>query len=442
MNHRITFKSIYKTIVNPICSGQAFIGSIMITALYLINYLERGSDIFLDFHKYLVLIFLMILLPFLGFYPIINNLINFKKWYKRFLLFYVLPFSFFWSSVSIYALNFKVIGALGFIFGLISFLGVTELNRIYSAYFIFLIAFFLSSILSRSIQFNKDALILILEHLIIFFGVFAISKVNSYIKSLNKKMSLLLVKSRKDKRLVIEERNKSEKLLLNILPEEVASELKSFNYSKPKKYDNVTVMFTDFVGFTSIAETLNAEELIQELDNCFSYFDSQTKKNKLEKIKTIGDSYMTCAGLPHKNNTHAIDTILAALEIKAFLDQAKEIKKSQNLPYWELRIGIHSGPLIAGVIGEMKFSYDVFGDTVNLASRMESSGEKGEINISYSTYMLIKDFFICESRGKVKAKNKGEIEMFFVKRLKPELSVDGEGKVPNNLFRKEYQNLL
>jgi class 3 adenylate cyclase len=159
----------------------------------------------------------------------------------------------------------------------------------------------------------------------------------------------------------------------------------------------------------------------------------------LEKLKTIGDSYMCAGGLPVKNSTHAIDCCLAALEIQAFMNQMKEIKENQNFPYWELRLGIHSGSVIAGVIGDKKFAYDVWGDTVNTASRMESSGEVGKINISETTYFLCKDFFLFSHRGKIKAKNKGEIDMYFLERILPELSSDDLGRVPNQIFKEKYK---
>jgi class 3 adenylate cyclase len=232
------------------------------------------------------------------------------------------------------------------------------------------------------------------------------------------------------------ERQKSEKLLLNILPIEIANELKEKGFAEPVLFESVSVMFTDFEGFTQIAETLSPSELIKELDACFVQFDKITERNNLEKLKTIGDSYMCAGGIPKKNSTHALDSVLAALEIQDFMNQMKVIKESLGLNYWELRLGIHSGPLVAGVIGEKKFTYDVWGDTVNSASRMESSGTPGKINISGPTYELVKDFFDCQYRGEIPAKNKGMVQMYYVHRIKEEFSKDKLGKVPNGNFWK------
>ncbi|TGL58526.1 adenylate/guanylate cyclase domain-containing protein [Leptospira ognonensis] len=234
---------------------------------------------------------------------------------------------------------------------------------------------------------------------------------------------------------------KSEKLLLNILPREVANELKMDGTSKPRHFPSATVCFTDFEGFTKIAETLKPEELVAELDRCFSYFDSLMDRYNLEKLKTIGDSYMFAGGIPQNNATHAVDCVMAALEIQAFMNRMKEIKADQNLPYWQLRLGIHSGDLVAGVIGERKFAYDVWSDTVNTASRCESSGASGKINISGVTFELIKDFFACEYRGAMPAKNKGQIDMYFVQGLLPELQRPGHERTPNVEFEKRYRRL-
>jgi len=210
------------------------------------------------------------------------------------------------------------------------------------------------------------------------------------------------------------EREKSEKLLLNILPEETAAELKEKGYASPRQYDKVTVLFTDFVGFTMVSEKMTPQELVKELDSCFLEFDKIVDKHNLEKIKTIGDSYMCAGGIPLANDTNPFDIISAALEIREFMDQTRIDREAKGEKYWQLRIGVHTGPVVAGVVGKNKFAYDIWGDTVNTASRMESSGEAGKVNISGSTYEIVRDNFECSYRGKVKAKNKGEIDMYFV----------------------------
>ncbi len=237
------------------------------------------------------------------------------------------------------------------------------------------------------------------------------------------------------------ERRKSDELLLNILPQTIADELKQTGKVKPVHYESASVLFTDFKDFTKLAEKLTPEELVNELDYCFSYFDKVIEAHNLEKLKTIGDSYMCVAGIPLPNATHAIDAVLAALQIQTFMRWRQQEKIQNKQPYWEIRIGIHSGPLLAGVIGQQKFNYDVWGDTVNTASRMESSGVNGAINISQSTFELIKDFFDCEYRGKIEAKNKGYIDMYLVTAIKKHLSSDALCFLPNDEFNVLYLTL-
>ncbi|MEG4996658.1 adenylate/guanylate cyclase domain-containing protein [Microcoleus sp. B4-D4] len=214
------------------------------------------------------------------------------------------------------------------------------------------------------------------------------------------------------------EKHKSDQLLLNVLPVEIAEELKNNGKVEPVHYDCVSVLFTDFQDFTKLSEKMTPRELVDELDYCFSYFDRVMDKYCLEKLKTIGDSYMCAAGIPVPRATHAFDAVLGAIEIQQFMELRKVHKAQQNIPYWDIRIGIHSGPILAGVIGNKKFAYDVWGDTVNTASRMESSGVPGKINISSATFELVKDFCECEYRGKILAKNKGEMDMYLVNHLK------------------------
>ncbi len=212
------------------------------------------------------------------------------------------------------------------------------------------------------------------------------------------------------------EKARSEQLLLNILPEEVAEELKANGSAEAVHFDQVTVLFTDFKGFTAMSEVLTPQQLVRDLNECFSAFDHIMEKHGIEKIKTIGDAYMAAGGLPTPNSTHALDVVKAALEIRDFIAEGKALKIAKGLPYFEIRIGIHTGPVVAGIVGVKKFQYDIWGDTVNTASRMESSGEVGQVNISEATYALVKDTLGLRftPRGKVQAKGKGEMEMYFV----------------------------
>lgn len=213
---------------------------------------------------------------------------------------------------------------------------------------------------------------------------------------------------------IAKEKQRSEELLLNILPEEVAEELKNKGSAEAKQFDEITVMFTDFKGFTQIAEKMSPGELVAEIDVCFKAFDDIITRNGLEKIKTIGDAYMCAGGLPVPTPDHAQKVVRAALEIQEFMELHQQKRSAQGKARFEARIGIHTGPVVAGIVGVKKFAYDIWGDTVNIASRMESSGEAGKVNISGSTHALVKDTFTCQYRGKIEAKNKGEIDMYFV----------------------------
>lgn len=215
---------------------------------------------------------------------------------------------------------------------------------------------------------------------------------------------------------ITKEKKRSDELLLNILPSETAEELKQYGSAKAKNYDTVTVLFTDFKGFSHHAEKLTPEELVAKLDHCFKAFDRIMGEYNIEKIKTIGDAYMAAAGLPKTNTSNPVDAVRAGLKIRDFMLMYKEECKSKGQEPFEIRIGIHTGPVVAGIVGIKKFAYDIWGDAVNLASRMESSGEVGKVNISQNTYEHLKDRkeFSFVSRGMIKAKNKGEVEMYFV----------------------------
>jgi len=240
----------------------------------------------------------------------------------------------------------------------------------------------------------------------------------------------------KQKELLEVEKEKAEKLLLNILPSETAEELKAKGQATARKYRMTSIMFTDFKSFTKIAEKIKPEELVAELDNYFKKFDEIIDKYDVEKIKTIGDAYMCAGGIPIRNKSNPIDIVLAGLEIQRFMHVYNKTKVKNGEKGWGLRIGIHTGAVIAGVVGIKRFAYDIWGDSVNIASRIEAASNIGRVNISGVTYELVKEFFTCEYRGEIKAKNKGHIDMYFVHGIKPELSVDGEGIVPNELFQK------
>ena len=236
------------------------------------------------------------------------------------------------------------------------------------------------------------------------------------------------------------EKQKAEELLLNILPAETAEELKNKGKARTRQYRMVTVMFTDIKDFTKIAETMKPVDLVKSLDSLFIKFDKIIEKHQIEKIKTMGDAYMAAGGVPLRDKENPINCVLAALEIQQYMNRLKEEAEVKNSSYWNLRIGIHTGDVIAGVIGSKRIAYDIWGNTVNIAQRMETSGESGRVNISESTYEYISPFFECSSRGKIPTKNTGEIEMYYVDRIKKHLSQDENGLIPNKKFN-EYVNL-
>jgi adenylate cyclase len=231
---------------------------------------------------------------------------------------------------------------------------------------------------------------------------------------------------------LIREKEKSENLLNNVLPKVTADEIMNKGKAEKTKYNFVTVLFSDIQGFTKIAEEMNPEVLIDELDKFFFHFDSVVEKYDIEKIKTIGDAYMCAGGIPEKNRTNPVEVVLAALEMQEYMLQMKGTTDMEGVKFWDIRIGIHTGTVIAGVVGHKKMTYDIWGDTVNTASRMETSGEAGKVNISGTTYEFVREFFICEHRGKMPVKYKGELDMYFVEGIRPELRE--EGNRPNRKF--------
>jgi class 3 adenylate cyclase len=226
--------------------------------------------------------------------------------------------------------------------------------------------------------------------------------------------------TRRSRAAIQKERDRSDELLHNILPEQVAAELKTKGHADTRSFDEVTILFTDFKGFTQVSEQLSPDALVEELNTCFKAFDTIVDRHGVEKIKTIGDAYMAASGVPEPRPDSARHAVLAALDMQAFIQQRHAERQQAGLPSFQMRVGLHTGHVVAGIVGLRKFAYDIWGDTVNTASRMESSGEVGQVNISESTYALVREeagrLFDFEPRGKVQAKGKGELEMFFVHR--------------------------
>jgi len=219
-----------------------------------------------------------------------------------------------------------------------------------------------------------------------------------------------ITEKKKAELIILNEKKKSDELLLNILPKQVADELKSSGKATTKKYENVTILFTDFKDFTLMSSSISPIKLVKELNEIFSHFDGIMEAFQIEKIKTIGDAYFAACGSPEKNKDHAIQCIEAAKQMFRYLEDRNKKSELQ----WKMRAGIHSGQVVAGVVGKKKYAYDLFGDTVNTANRMESNGEVGKINISGTTYELIKGKYNCIPRGQIYAKGKGNLNMYFV----------------------------
>jgi adenylate cyclase len=283
------------------------------------------------------------------------------------------------------------------------------------------------------IAFSRSEAFLALVLLLIFIiGLFVLMKL--YYGQKQKLLERIIEKKSEE---LLSERQKREALLANLLPKNAADEIMAKGKAAKIKYNFVTVLFSDIQGFTKIAEETNPELLIDELDKFFFYFDSVVEKYHIEKIKTIGDAYMCAGGIPEKNRTNPVEVILAALEMRSYMTRLKQGSDLEGMKFWDIRIGIHTGTVVAGVVGQKKLSYDIWGDTVNTASRMESSGEAGKINISGTTYEFVKDFFRCEYRGRMPVKYKGELEMYFVNGITPELCDETGG--PNRKFIVKMQ---
>ena len=282
------------------------------------------------------------------------------------------------------------------------------------------------------------------------FGMCGVTLSQTVLKSIAGLLSVVLERVRAGERLLmanqeLEQRHQqveqqkrvSESLLLNILPAEVADELRTKGIVSPKYFEDVTILFTDFVGFTTSTEKLAVEELVEVLNDYFTAFDQIAARYHIEKLKTIGDSYMCISGLPTRNPAHPVDTVMAAFEM---LHAVEERERQKHGAQWKVRIGIHTGPVIAGVVGINKFAFDIWGDTVNYSSRMESSGQANRINLSERTHSRIKDFFECEYRGKVLTKEKRELDMYFANGILPSLINGGAStEIPPPAFLRRYK---
>ncbi len=261
--------------------------------------------------------------------------------------------------------------------------------------------------------------------IVLFFGIY---------EYFQKRKKNRILNAQKD--LIIWEKMQSETLLLNILPYEISEELKIKGKATVRHYEMVSVMFADFKEFSLITEQISPDILIAELDKYFIKFDEIISKYNLEKIKTIGDCYMCVGGIPNPNKSNPIEAVLAAMEFQQYVKECNQVKAEKKETLWEIRIGIHTGKVIAGVVGKKKFAYDIWGDTVNTASRIESGSEVGKVNISGATYEAVKDYFDCTYRGKMDVKNKKEMDMYYVDRIKPFYSKCRQGLVPNGNLKR------
>jgi len=276
----------------------------------------------------------------------------------------------------------------------------------------------------------------------------ALNQKNEYMLSLtkhlqetNKLLEQQQIEINTQSAVIAEEKRKSDELLLNILPFEITRQLKSKGSVSPRQYKSTTILFLDFANFTNLTSELSPKELIERLDIYFKIFDDITDAHFIEKIKTIGDSYMCAGGLPLSNKSHPFDTVLAALDMQHAVNQMAEESIANGTNPWQCRIGLHTGPAIVGVVGRKKYVYDVWGVTVNTAARVEQEGVVGKVSISESTYSYVKDYFECEHRGTIYPKHMTPQESYIVTRLKPEFSEDELGLKPNEKFKKMLNTL-
>ncbi|MDO8399372.1 MAG: adenylate/guanylate cyclase domain-containing protein [Bradyrhizobium sp.] len=240
----------------------------------------------------------------------------------------------------------------------------------------------------------------------------------------------------------VAEKDVSDRLLLNILPQSIAEELKTRDRVEPRFFDSATVIFIDFSGFTRLVETMEPASVIDQLDQHFTKFDDIMAAHRLEKLKTIGDAYLAVGGVPEFNRSHATDACLCALRIIDHLAKLNRQREKLHLPAWQVRIGINTGPVIAGVVGKHKFTYDIWGNTVNTAQRVEAAGVPGRVSIAESTWQHINKRFETEARGAVEVKHQGLVSMYYLNRIKPEFASDSAGTLPNDRFWKQDERVV
>jgi class 3 adenylate cyclase len=255
----------------------------------------------------------------------------------------------------------------------------------------------------------------------------------------NKKKSNQIKELTETNTKLFKQNEKLDNIISSLPPELITKEVSSQIKTRTKRFEMATVLYADIQGFKKIAEQTGTSDIIDELDQIIFYFNSIVKKYKIEKIKTIGDAYMCAGGVPVKNITNPVDVVLAALEMQDYLNKLKSEYESQNKKFWDLKMGIHTGPVTATFSGRKKISYELKGDTVHIATRMASASEVSQINISIMTYELVKQYFVCEYNGKIPVKYKGDMEMYFLKRIKPAYSEDRKiGRIPNQILWNKY----